>query len=179
MHAKDLYALRESLNSQQIRLCFNGPITHGLIVEMGNALKNYLKRDDAQPGAAMDVFSAYVEMTQNIRRYAETHAYTDERAEAVIVISRDQDERYVVAAGNTVAIADGKTLIVRVEALAKLDKLQLKQTYKEQLHKPRDEAATGAGLGLIDIARKASLPISACLSERSDGHAFFSLFVVI
>jgi hypothetical protein len=61
-----------------------------------------------------------------------------------------------------------------------LDKTALKAAYKEQLRKPRDaDASSGAGLGLIDIARKASEPLSASLTSHSDGRAFFSLRAVI
>ena len=38
----DLFAMREQFNSQQILLCFNGPISRSLIEEIGNALRNYL-----------------------------------------------------------------------------------------------------------------------------------------
>ena len=61
-----------------------------------------------------------------------------------------------------------------------LDKAQLKAAYKEQLRKPRDaDAVSGAGLGLIDIARKASEPLQASLRELSDGRAFISLRAVM
>jgi len=66
MNASDLYALRERFNQDRTLLCFNGPISRSLIEEIGNALKNYLEIDQARPAEAMDVFSAYIEMTQNI-----------------------------------------------------------------------------------------------------------------
>ena len=55
----DLFAMRERFNSQQIMLCFNGPISRSLIDEIGNALRNYLAADHAHPSAAMDVFAVY------------------------------------------------------------------------------------------------------------------------
>ena len=63
----NLFELRAHFNRSNILLCFNGPISRSLIEEIGNALKNYLQADQAQPNAAMDVFSVYIEMTQNIR----------------------------------------------------------------------------------------------------------------
>jgi len=48
------------------------------------------------------------------------------------------------------------------------------------LRKPREAgASSGSGLGLIDIARKASEPLSASLREIDAGRAFFSLSAVI
>ncbi|ARP83749.1 hypothetical protein CAL12_25025 [Bordetella genomosp. 8] len=180
MKASDLYALRERFNQDRTLLCFNGPISRSLIEEIGNALKNYLETQEARPAEAMDVFSAYIEMTQNIRQYALQQGYGDADAAATVVISRDQEGRYTVSAGNRVEPADGERLVARVHQLAAMDKAELKAAYKTQLRQPRDPAATtGAGLGLIDLARRATAGIEASLSSHGDGRAFFSLSVVI
>lgn len=180
MDTHDLLAMRENYNRQRIMLCFNGPISRSLIKEIGNALRNYLAAEQAQPSAAMDVFAVYIEMTQNIRHYATRMQYCDQDASATVAIARDEDGRYVVSAGNLVEHADGLRLVEWVKGLAGLDKLQLKAAYKEQLRKPRDgDCASGAGLGLLDIARKSSRPLHASLREQADGRAFFSLRAVI
>lgn len=89
MESIDLFGLREHFNRSRILLCFNGPISRSLIEEIGNALKNYLQADSALPSAAMDVFSAYVEMTQNIRHYALAQGYDELDSSATIVVARD------------------------------------------------------------------------------------------
>ena len=102
MESIDLFGLREHFNRSRILLCFNGPISRSLIEEIGNALKNYLQADSALPSAAMDVFSAYIEMTQNIRHYALAQGYDEFDSSATIVVARDGEGRYVVQAGNLV-----------------------------------------------------------------------------
>lgn len=180
MESIDLFAMRERFNSQQIMLCFNGPISRSLIEEIGNALRNYLSADHAHPSAAMDVFAVYIEMTQNISHYTRTQGWSEQESEATVVVSRDDDGHYVVSAGNIILESDGQGLLNAVESLADLDKAQLKAAYKEQLRKPRDaEKTSGAGLGLIDIARKASQPLRAHLQPISDDRSFFSLRAVI
>lgn len=177
METLDLFTLREHFNAQRILLCFNGPISRSLIEEIGNALKNYLQAEKAQPSAVMDVFGTYIEMSQNIRHYASSRGYDELDASATVIIARDSLGRYLVSAGNLVEKADGLALLSRVENLATLDKAQLKQAYKEQLRRPREpEASTGAGLGLLDIARKSSAPLTANLTAvAGSGRAFFSL----
>jgi hypothetical protein len=180
MKASDLYALRERFNQDRTLLCFNGPISRSLIEEIGNALKNYLETQEARPAEAMDVFSAYIEMTQNIRQYAMQHGYGDADAAATVVIARNAEGHYTVSAGNRVELADGERLVERVHQLSAMDKAELKAAYKTQLRQPRDPAAaTGAGLGLIDLARRASSGIEASFSPHGDGRGFFSLSVVI
>ncbi len=180
METIDIFELREHFSRSKIMLCFNGPVSRSLIEEIGNALKNYLQADHAQPSAAMDVFGVYVEMTQNIRHYAMGRGYDEMDSSATVVVARDDDKHYVVQAGNLVEKADGEALLAQVNALAKMDKVELKALYKTQLRQPRSEdVVSGAGLGLIDIARKSSVPLSASLADRTDGRAFFSLRTVI
>ena len=176
----DIFELREHFSRSKIMLCFNGPVSRSLIEEIGNALKNYLHADHAQPSAAMDVFGVYVEMTQNIRHYAMGRGYDEMDSSATVVVARDDEKHYVVQAGNVVEKADGVALLAQVNALAQMDKVQLKALYKTQLRQPRNEdIVSGAGLGLIDIARKSSQPLSASLADSTDGRAFLSLRAVI
>lgn len=178
MLAPDLYSLREHFDQERILLCFNGPISRSLIEEIGNALRNYMNTEQTSPGSAMDVFAVYIELTQNIRHYARDHQFSGADTATVMVSFRDG--HYHVAAGNMVRREDGDFLLKQVEELASLDKTELKSRYKQQLRQPRDqEAATGAGLGLIDMARKATAPIQASLKPLNDGFAFLSISVQI
>ncbi|PSJ44779.1 hypothetical protein C7H85_12440 [Zobellella endophytica] len=180
MQPIDLLSIREQFNRNQILLCFNGPISRSLIEEIGNALKNYLQAEKAQPSAAMDVFGVYIELTQNIRHYASRLGYGDSEGSATVVVARDPEGHYLVLAGNQVELADGQALCRRIDQLATMDKAGLKAAYKTQLRRPRgDDVASGAGLGLLDVARKSSRPMVAKLVETGTGRGFFSLLAVI
>jgi hypothetical protein len=179
MKSNGLYALREHFNGQHILICFNGPISRSLLEEIGHALKNHMQAANTHASASLDVFSVYIEMSQNIRHYANSRGYAEAEASATVVIA-NEDDHYTVSAGNLVEMADGVALLARVQSLAGLDKDQLKAAYKEQRRKPRDaHASSGAGLGLLDMARKASAPLEASLTELGEGRAFFSLQAVI
>lgn len=178
MSVPDLFDLRERFDNEKILLCFNGPISRSLIEEIGNALRNYMKSEQASPAAALDVFAVYIELTQNIRHYAVSSQLLDADTATVVVSYRDG--HYHVSAGNIVRQEDGQILMDKVVALAALDKVELKKVYKEQLRKPREaEATSGAGLGLIDIARKASAPVVPSLKLLNNGTGYFSLSVQI
>ena len=175
----DLLTLRDNYLQQRIMLCFNGPISRSLIEEIGHALRNYLNSQSAAPSAAMDVFAVYIEMTQNIRHYARRQGYDEHTATATVAVARDPQGHYQVSAGNLVEAADGQRLVETVEHLAGLDAAELKQAYKQQLRRPREDAESGAGLGLIDMARKSSRPMAATLQALPSGLSFFSLTATI
>jgi hypothetical protein len=178
--SSSLASLRDFFNTERILICFNGPISRTLIGEIGVALKDHIESTQSRESAAMDVFSVYIEMSQNIRHYANAKHYGDKDASATVVIAEVEDGHYAVSAGNLIERVDGEALVERIQALAPLDKAELKALYKKQLRKPRDnDLATGAGLGLIEIARKSSQPLEASLGEARQGKAFFSLRAII
>ncbi len=177
----NLLSMRDNYLEQRIMLCFNGPISRSLIEEIGNALRNYLSSQQATPSAAMDVFAAYIEMTQNIRHYATRQGYDEETASATVAVAKNEQGLYLVSAGNIVELADGERLLDTIGALALLDAQALKKAYKQQLRMPRNDpqSGSGAGLGLLDIARKSSEPMQASLQPLADGRGFFCLTAVI
>ncbi|GAA5236071.1 hypothetical protein FOZ76_25445 [Verticiella sediminum] len=180
MNANDLYALRTRLFEAKTLLCFNGPISRSLLEEFGLALKSYLATDAGKSAEAMDVFSVYIEITQNIRRYVAAQNYEDARGAATVVISRAADGHYVISAGNIVQRQHGRALVERIETLAGRDKTELKALYKQQRREPRDPAnPDSAGLGLLEIARRATAPMQATLVEQPGDEAFFGLSVTI
>lgn len=180
MNASELFSLREQLSAQNTLLCFNGPISRSLIEEFGTALKNSMGLNAVHPADAMDVFSVYIEVTQNIRNYAVRHGRDGSGESATMVISRRDDQHYEVLAGNLVLREHGLSLLQRIEEISRMTPAELKSAYKQQLRQPRDPAATtGAGLGLLEVARRARGGVDASLVDMPDGQAFFSLRVVV
>lgn len=178
MLVSDLYEIRERFDNEKILLCFNGPISRSLIEEIGNALRNYLKSEKAPPASALDVFSVYIELTQNIRHYALKSKLAG--ADMATVVVSSESGHYRISAGNLVTLEDGEAVQQFVSTLGGLDKVELKKRYKEQLRQPRDKlAVTGAGLGLIDMARKATSPVQATLKDLDNGLGYLSLSVRI
>lgn len=173
----DLLAVREIFNRQNIMLCFNGPITAPLIEEIGKALRNHMEGLEESPSSVTDVFSVYIEMAQNIRRYSQAQGFENEAA--TIVISREASGNYVISATNSVRDADGSALLERLQQLEHLDKNELKAVFKTQLRQPRASLSGSAGLGLIDMARKASSPLRYSLKPLGDGLSLFSLRVIL
>lgn len=179
----DLFRMRSDFSDNEIMICFNGPFSRSIIEELGHAIKRYMEAEPAEKSAMIDVFAVFIEQTQNIRNYASAKACAERDQQywcsAIVVIAKDAG-RYIVTSGNVVDNADLDGLLTKVESLKGLDKAGLKALYKEQLRKPRsDSAATGAGLGLIDMARKSSEPITCTVRPLDGDRSFFSLRAVI
>jgi hypothetical protein len=173
MTPSDLLALHCRCHQQRLLLNFDGPFSQGLIEVLGLALRDHMRELNASQDRTMDVFSVYIEMTQNICHYIDMRGYCGEATHAALAISLDNNDRYVICSGNLVEADDGHRLMSTLADLATLDKTQLKTAYKTRLREARDpQAGRGAGLGLLDIASKAHGPLSATLTEQPAGRPF-------
>ncbi|MDQ5911574.1 MAG: hypothetical protein QG599_3672 [Pseudomonadota bacterium] len=176
----DLVRLKDELGERGILMIFSGPFSHSIIEELGKAVRNHLENASLSRTAMMDVFAVYVEQAQNVRNYLERWQDAPEGERfahsGIVVIARDR-ERYVISSGNLMAQADAAPLVARLEQLRALDKAALKALHKERLRQPLSDAG-GAGLGLIEMARKAAIPLQYALTTV-DEYVFFTLRVVL
>jgi hypothetical protein len=60
-----------------------------------------------------------------------------------------------------------------------LSKDELKALYKEQLRAEPEQGSKGAGLGFMEIARRASKPLEFDFTNIDSDHAFFALKATI
>ena len=158
----DLFEVKEQLRENGILISFSGSFSHSIIEELGTAVKKYLESSESKKPAMMDVFSVYIEAAQNVRNYSERQlaaGATKADLEANIIVIARRGDRHEISAGNMIDVAAVAGLSERLHRLAGLDKAELKALYKEQLRKERDPGDEGAGLGLIEIARRASEPL--------------------
>lgn len=179
--AKDLFDFRAVLLRKGIMFAYSGYVTEPVLNGVGEALKRKLAIQDADTKTVRSVFAIFVEQMQNMIRYSAEKVPPDVPLDAplelrfgVLTIGQENGD-YVVHAGNLVLHADVERLRQRLSALSAMDREQLKVAYKEQLKAGPDEYSKGAGIGFIEIARRASKPIEFDFMEVDGKHAFFAL----
>jgi hypothetical protein len=176
---RNLNELKEEFSEEGILLTFNGPFTHGIIEEIGNATRRYLEGEKLERGVVTDVFAVYIEQTQNVCSYLKRNGFEDGPHNRAIVVVGYRDGYYTVCSGNSILSKDVEELNQRLEDINSRDKTGLKKMYKEQLRKEIPPDASGAGLGLIDMARRAARPLRFRFDPQENGYQFFSLFVTV
>ena len=173
----EMLKLKEYFTSEGILISFNGSFTHGIIEEIGNAIKGHLESEQSKKGVITDVFAVYIEQTQNVRNYLMRKGLASEPKGSAILVIAHSANRYTIRSGNTMKKQDVPALAARLDQLQKVSKEELKTMYKEQLRKERGPDSTGAGLGLIDIARRTSGGLHYQFDPMDADHDFFSLAV--
>jgi hypothetical protein len=170
------------LGSNHILTCFSGRFSQGLIEELGVAIKNHMRSEARSKTVIYNVFSIYIEQTQNIKNYAfskEESPTGNQIANSAIVCIGTVNDSYFIWSGNLIENIDVALLQTKLDSLAVRNKDELKQLYKEQLKKDSNPDNQGAGLGLIDIARKAAIPIEYSFHQIDEVFSFYEIKVVI
>lgn len=179
MITKNLLQLQEEFTRNGILISFSGPFSHSIIEEVGIAAKNYLEGKTEERGIISDVFSIYIEQTQNVRKYVQQRNLTQQgRDSAIVVISQAGDE-YTVASGNFILNSDVVPMRERLDEVASLDKDELKKRYRQELRKERKPESLGAGIGILEMARRASKKMIFTFQEVSPDFSFFTLSVTV
>lgn len=176
----DLFDLRQNFHEKGILICFVGQFSHSIIEEIGMAIKRYLESEDLHKSAVMDVFAVFIEQAQNVRNYTikKDWASNPDLSSSILMIGRI-GEKYAISSGNLVEKNDIGPVLEQLKLVSSLDKQQLKALYKDQKRKAIPAGSSGSGLGLIDIARRATQPFTYSVKEIDEKHSFFSLTVLV
>ncbi|MBT4286107.1 MAG: hypothetical protein HOD92_02130 [Deltaproteobacteria bacterium] len=180
---ESLYTFKENLAKKGVFLCFNGPISHDLMVEMGDILKLKMQLQEESISTILKVFSLLIEQTQNIIFYsAETIPEPENTSNNIhlgIISVGYLNNSYFVQGGNKVKNNDVSRIEKSLSKLQKMSKEEIKQFYRTQRKLISPETSKGAGLGFIEVARKSSKPIEYHFKKIDDQFSFFSLKTTI
>jgi|GEM_PF-24100 len=178
----ELYDFKKDLNNRGVFFCFSGPVSQDLLVEIGTILRKKMEFEETHNAIVLRVFSMVVEMAQNIIHYSAERCpregYKDELSVGIIAVGYDNGH-YFVLCGNRVFNNNVENIRNKLIHLQKMDKEQLKKHYKEQRKKGPSKGSMGAGLGFIDMAKKAAKPIEFDFKPVDEKFSFFSTKIVI
>lgn len=160
-------------------LSYSGYVSEDILLAVGDTLRERLE-DHARDGAQIrNVFSIFVELMQNIIRYGvegpQPGPEDGEKPSFGIVMVAENDGSMDVIAGNYVTSSEADQLVERVNLLQSQTPEELRQMYRERLKRSPDERSKGASLGLIEIARRSTLPIVCETMPADDGLRFFMI----
>ncbi len=144
----------------------DGPVTPALIEDCGRIL-----RERTQLGIAgrIALFGVFVELAQNVARHSADREDGFGSGQLSVQLTA---AGFTLRSSNRVRPADQARLRDRLDELLDLNTDALNKLYLERLHRPKNSNQP-AGLGLIDLARKSSQPLTISLpAEPSEGNVF-------
>ncbi|MEW6136808.1 MAG: SiaB family protein kinase [Thermodesulfobacteriota bacterium] len=175
--------LFKSLRSEGIIFCFCGSASQLIVEGIGETLLQRIRLEGTGTGVVGKVFQVFVEQMQNIVSHSAERITDGEAGEELrvgIVLVGKEGDKFYVRCGNFVENEKTEALAKRLQSLQVMTKDELKSLYREERRKA-DLASTPtrSGLGLIDMARKASEPIDFEITPVDETRSFFSMTAII
>lgn len=174
--------IQRMLGATKILTCFSGRFSQGLIEEMGEAVKKHMESEEQPRNDIFNVFSIFIEQTQNIKNYMSSkvdHESLPMLSNSSIVCIGKDDYEYFIWSGNIIENTDIAPLEAKLSIVQKSSKDELKKLYKEVIKQQFDPSKSGAGIGLIDIGRKASKPIEYSFEKIDDKFSYYEIKVLV
>jgi len=175
-----------SLKKRNINISYSGPMWEDGLKGIAEMVKSSLSSDELPSSAAKSIFSVFIEQATNMLMYsAEKEHYPKHDAESSdvstgMLVLGHKNLTYFIQTGNVVKSVNAELIKGRLDYLNTLDKKGIRQFYREQMRGENDNPESqGAGLGFIEIAKRATAPIKYDFEPLGEGLFYFTMYVEI
>lgn len=166
--------------SDAVVMAYKGAASGDLLNGMMSVVQTRLEDLEPKSGLKKRVFSILVEMLQNIyHHFGDLDAEQVHEDDSIVFLLWKNESGYVIITGNYVFNSDMLVLKQRIDNTNALSPEELKAKYREVLDNQTFSDKGGAGLGIIDIARKSGGKLEYDFKYCNDKYSFFSLTVKI
>lgn len=126
------------------------------------------------------VINIIIEVFQNIQHYLKNiEIQSSDKFNTIIFLLCKADNGFTIYVGNYIKNESVRVLRERIDKINELDYEELKKLYRFKLENESFQAGGGAGLGIIDIARKSGTKISYNFEVINTSFSFFSLNIAV
>lgn len=182
-----MLAYYNMIKNHNISIIYNGPIWADGVEGIGHTLRKRLEFDELPLVTSQSIFSVFVEQMNNMVHYsADKQQFVSESAgkdfdvATGVFLLGQIDKQYFIQCGNKMKNEQTQLIKERIDYLNSLDKIELRKYYKERIKAEDDnKESKGAGIGLIEIAKRASSKMEYSFTPLEDGYSFFTLYVTV
>jgi hypothetical protein len=170
---ESIISLYDELTSNGIYIVYIGKFTQRITTMFSTMLEEELAKRDEDKKTKRRVYHAMVETMQNIQRHSEE--YTDEVFSNGLFMIGKKEHIYYIITINKVNAKNKNKISTAIDQVNKASLEELNIMYKEQLKNGNIGSHGGAGLGLIDIARKTESKIDYMFIPINIAEEYFVL----
>ncbi len=175
---KSVLTLYDELVSNGISIVYLGEFNHQITKMFTSMAQNEMERHEAEKTTKRIVYHTLVETLQNMNKHSDEIAEKKQIGRGLFMIGRKKDIYYIITS-NRVAKDKISDLKYAIDEVNTSSKSELKKMYKKQLRYGKLTNKQGAGLGLIDIARKTTEKLDYLFLPIDGENYFFILKVEI
>jgi hypothetical protein len=161
---------------------YHGEVSPNVVAAMSDTVRQRLENVEASALARRKVFSAFMEMAQNILHYGAKGEGWNAKMGALAV--EYTGEHFYVLCSNAIEAEHVERIKSKIDPVCQMSLDEVKAAYRAQLRNDeheKDPISKGAGLGFLTLAREASQPIEYQIHLRNHDaqHADFFLRAAI
>ncbi len=156
---------------------YKGIFTQEVTDTILSLTENKLEKQEESSKLKKRVYNILVEALQNVTRHQASNIKPNPQLDSLFLIQK-MNNRYVITTGNIAPNKNIPYLQTLIDKINALSKDELKEYYKTVLEEGSISDKGGAGLGLIDIARKAGNKLIYKFVPLNDELSYFYLCTV-
>ena len=174
----DIHETHSMMEENNIVLNYEGRFSQEFTKSILAFMERKFIAEDVEDSVRRKIFNVMVEILQNLSKHNHTIEGSGEECTSSFLIGLDP-EKYFIISGNPIANEGIPSLREKLDRINSLDKDGLKKLYKEVRLQGKFSEVSGAGIGLIDMARKSGNPLGYDFRSIDETTSFFSLVVSI
>jgi hypothetical protein len=161
-----------------ISLVYMGEFNQEITKMFTSMAEDDMARKNEETGIKKKVYHVMVETLQNMNKHSDGLSMENKVGQGLFLIGK-KGETYYVITSNKVLNSKIDSLQDMIETINASSKEELKSMYMKQIKEGKLSDKGGAGLGLIDIARKTGEKYQYQFLPINDKYCFFILKVEV
>jgi hypothetical protein len=172
-----IYGIERMMVENQLLLAYKDNINEETSDQLIAMVDSKMVGFDEEKKIKKKVFNVLVECLQNVSRHAEPEKGKDHES-SILLIGRN-DNGFFIITGNMMSNDKTDELKTKLEQINQYNPEELRDKYKEMMNQMEFSDKGGAGLGLLDIARKSANKFEYDFRKLGDKKTYFTLKVNI
>ncbi|MBI9055401.1 MAG: hypothetical protein JEY96_16380 [Bacteroidales bacterium] len=171
---KEAIEYHQKMTDSNILIIHKGDFSQDAIFPVLNIIEENLQKEKKDEVSKKKVFHILVELLQNISK----HCYVENGKKEGIFMIGESDGCFIINTGNLIQneyVDDLKDLLDQIN---NLNGKELKDLYLDKLRERNIPKKEGAGIGLIDIARRIISPVNYSIIRIDSKKSFLTINVI-
>jgi hypothetical protein len=171
-----LYDFHNLMEENDIIMVYQGDFSQDFIKTVLSFTELKFNSEEIGNTLKRKIFNLMVECLQNISKHQFEDKSKDPRLTSLFMIGYT-DEDYLIVSSNPIYNRNIPKLKDLFDEVNSYDKDELKELYKKKRIENAFSASSGAGIGIIDMARKSGKKLEYNFQEINDEISIYSLLV--
>lgn len=163
--------IRDKMMKERLMFVYRGVVTNENSVPLLMLLEKEMENSEFGFVGRKRLFMFVLESLQNVSR----HSNKNQHADMSLVVYSKTGNGYTVTTGNVLPTANITDLKVKLDEINNLDTKDIRNVYRQMLSESEFSNKGGAGLGLIEMAKKTGNKLDYDFIPLDDEYSYYIL----